>query len=341
MRVPRCAGFLFLLVLAAISLAACEEGGGMLMPPSSLSFINYETEICAWQTTCGDSARDCFSLLHDHDTIYDREAALRVYEKRLACLKLAKTCPDFEACMSDYYPDRTGRCSDLAKSTSASGPFCVGNTLRGCAAFSDGTPLAYEQNCAARGLVCKNGICGSNAKTCAESYEQESCHGNVALWCMETLARDENPSLVWDCAALGGTCGNRCAGMPEGTCEYDNVYGCIAKNSKSCKAEACEGSKIVPCFNGKTGFKLDCRLYDPRFTCILMDDDGDLRASCHLPPDNQECNEKLADTGASFSCDGNKGRLCVAGEWVTIDCAAIGATCTIEGKYTRGCTFPK
>lgn len=184
------------------------------------------------------------------------------------------------------------------------------NTLVQCVTLSDGSSARVDKSCADQGLTCVASTSGGSARcglagaTCPNTAL--SCSGDYMLSC--PLDYQEVP-FATNCAALGMTC------QSPGLCE--------PPDASSCTESTCDGDRAIHCLGGMPAVS-DCTKLDPDFTCLPQGSD----VTCGLPEAQQECDNQPPYS----SCNGDVATVCHDHKQFQVDCAAVGATCTENGR---------
>lgn len=341
------------LLLAVSGLACAETGSGSFddggtVDVAGATLSAYAAVSCSWLTAC-ESDVEAAGCLENMDArsfsenlLFRRELAIKI-----ACVKSAKSCTDYEACDNGFRRDTSGECKKRQISSSPEETTfkadCSGNTVVRCVKKGN-TYYIRRMNCSEYGLTCAGRQCLYPAVSCDAAYSDEPCSGNFATWCSDYLYEAEDPktpSEAWDCAlTANGFCGNLCENSSSPDCHYGPRYGCRQKTRQSCTKSLCAGPLLTRC--DQYGFQQapdDCRLVDPDFVCNNVETDGGQTSQdCGLPSSAQQaCAADQIGSRTPVNCDGNVLQVCLGGKWIKADCARIGATCSTTRK---GCLFP-
>lgn len=262
--------------------------------------------LCAWTTSClselespGVTMSACLSAV-----VRDRLETARFTTRSLhldysayeGCVAAAPpSCGAFRDCLVGE--------GVLVLCAGGEVPTCAGDVAQAC---DPARGFGRATDCAARGLTCLDGGCGTgcdvSARTCAaDGAAIQSCDGEVM---------HEVSCGTATCHVVGGE--PLCLPGVTGTCDGADTF-------------ACEGgaARSVGCTGGVRQ-ELDCIALGQE----CYDEDG----RCG---DRAFCNAAHADV-----CAGDTLTACLTGKEYTIDCAALGATCGALPGGAPGCVIP-
>ena len=262
--------------------------------------------LCALTTSClstgespGASMSACLST-YVREHLEAKRTTTRAtnldYAAYEACVAATPgTCVDFRACLVER--GVLVLCPDGAL------PMCAGDVAQACDVARG---YGRATDCAALGLTCLDGGCGTGcdtpAKTCtADGGAIESCDGEML---------HQIPCAPGTCHVIGDDA--VCLPGVTGTCEGADAFACDGGAARS-----------VGCTGGVRQ-ELDCIALGQE----CYDEDG----RCG---DRAFCNSTHVD-----ACAGDTLTACLTGKEYAIDCAGLGATCGTLAGGGAGCVVP-
>jgi hypothetical protein len=283
-----------------------DGGGDGSTPPAKTLDPKELLDACVRASAC--KIKQYPSIYNCMDAYYELfvdRGQAAIYDKVFRCVNQATGCDAIAACFG-----RRGACD---QSTPAS---CEGDVAVSCDLLDK---RIYTLNCADANLFCRTrpggdaicvaGDCAAGFETkCVDDVEQ-SCGGNTIE--------------IEDCKAQGLLCGKvwyldpQCRGETETKCD------------KEFKPR-CEGGKAVSCVAFREHFD-DCSTRTYRKTqCVA--------GQC-------EAKSTACTPGEVNRCAGDKLEACLDGDWISVDCAAMGlGKCKLNSATGGGkganCTPP-
>lgn len=283
-------GWIALSLLGLLGSSACgvaEEDS-----PTALWF-EYRKVECPLATACGASAEtleQCLRVDDDDATLLGRWQE-QLVSSRLSCLKAARSCQDYEACIYD-----AGACTQSS---------CDGDTLIRCDTRAQ---RGERLDCTKIGLNCGRGPDGAydcmKPNTACQGHPELRCDGDYALYCP---GEGEYAPIALNCDFFGQSCD-------------PNLKWCTSSPATSCQAHTCsaDGRYHNFCKDGLS-VALDCAQMSPDHAC------EDPQEGCQLLKAKRDCDKN--DPADVSRCVGEVAQLCNDGIWRSVDCGAIGAKC--------------
>ncbi|PID39293.1 MAG: hypothetical protein CSA24_00140 [Deltaproteobacteria bacterium] len=291
-------------------LAVAKDGGADAAPAPALLAPKELLDACVRASACKIKQYPSISdCLSAYYELYVDRGQTLIYDKIFRCVNEATDCDGIAACY--------GRRQTCDKSTAGT---CEGDVAVSCDLLDN---RIYTLNCADANLSCRTRVGGDAvcvAGDCAAGFETK-CVDGVQQTC------GGNTIEIEDCASRGLLCGKVWYLEPQ--CRGETEIKCTEEFKPRC-----EGNKAVSCVAFREHVE-DCSKRTYRETqCV-----------------NGAC--KAKGTGCTLGevnrCKGDKLEACLDGEWLEIDCGAMGlGVCKVnsatgggQGAKGANCTPPK
>jgi len=224
------------------------------------------------------------------------------YREFIDCTLAADNCTQVLAC---GYIDANSSC-DLDEFTN----HCQGQTAVNCVMMEEGPPLVSRIPCP--GDFPSNPLCmvDSEGEAVCGSIDSDQCTSGHQEWCVGDMLVECSNGIPtrFNCGDLGLTC--------KETDHGDEIEAeCVGDTQ--CQDDFCDGDRYVECSHGFSAMSIDCKWLDPKFECLMKEDDGEMEAQCSMPAGMEECESGDA------KCAGSVARVCVIGKWFDFDCATF------------------